>query len=134
MVMMVLTVAVEMLVWLQIKHFVADYLLQPKWVLGGKGSMMRIGGYVHAGIHAVGSIPAYLLGGLGAGPIVALVVTEFIVHYVIDFIKADLSKRSPFGPEAAVYWALHGFDQFMHQLTYIGLVVATAWVTGGIGG
>jgi hypothetical protein len=132
MVMLVLTVAIEMLIWLQVKHFVADYLLQPKWVLGGKGSMTKVGGYVHAGIHAVGSIPAYLIGGLGAGSIATLVVVEFIVHYVIDFIKADLSKRSHFGPDAAVYWALHGFDQFMHQLTYIGLVVATAWLTGGM--
>jgi hypothetical protein len=132
MVMLVLTVAIEMLIWLQVKHFVADYLLQPKWVLGGKGSMMRLGGYVHAGIHALGSIPAYLLGGLGAAPIAALVVAEFVIHYVIDFIKADLSTRSRFGPDAAIYWALHGFDQFMHQLTYIGLVVATAWLTGGM--
>ena len=130
--MQMVMVAVEMLLWLQVKHFVADYLLQPKWVLGGKGDMMRLGGYVHAGIHAIGSVPAYLIGGLVLSGILMLVVAEFVIHYAIDFAKADLSKRSRFGPDAAMYWAMHGFDQFMHQLTYIGLVVATMWLANGM--
>jgi hypothetical protein len=129
--MLTVTVALEMLVWLQLKHFVADYLLQPKWVLGGKGDMMRPGGYVHAGIHAVGSVPAYLIGGLGLSAIAILVVAEFIIHYALDFAKAGLSSRSHTGPDAAMYWAMHGFDQFMHQLTYLGLVAATGWLLSG---
>ena len=52
-------------------------------------------------------------------------------HYVIDFIKADLSLRSKSGPDTALYWALHGADQLAHQLTYVGLVVAVARLAGG---
>jgi Protein of unknown function (DUF3307) len=126
-----MTVAVEVLIWLQIKHFVADYLLQPDWVLAAKGDMRRMGGYVHAGIHAIGSLPAYLIAGVGLGGIAALVVVEFVVHYVIDFIKSDLSSRSRSGPNTAAYWALHGADQLAHQLTYVGLVVAVASLTSG---
>lgn len=129
--MQMVTVAVGVLIWLQVKHFVADYLLQPDWVLAAKGDMRRMGGYVHAGIHAVGSVPAYLIAGVGLGGIAALVVVEFIVHYVIDFIKSDLSLRSKSGPNTAMYWALHGADQLAHQLTYVGLVVAVALLTSG---
>jgi hypothetical protein len=58
-----LTAMVVMLICFQVKHFVADYLLQPAWVLSGKGDMRRSGGYVHAGIHAIGSLPAFLIAG-----------------------------------------------------------------------
>jgi hypothetical protein len=43
------------LVGLQLKHLVADYLLQPRWVIHGKGDVRKIGGYVHAGLRAVGT-------------------------------------------------------------------------------
>ena len=56
--MQVVTVTVAMLVCLQVKHFIADYLMQPKWILMGKRSLRSGGGYVHAAVHAVGSIPA----------------------------------------------------------------------------
>jgi Protein of unknown function (DUF3307) len=122
MVMQLATMTVLMLIWLQLKHYVADYLLQPKWMLFAKGDVRRAGGYVHAGIHALGSIPAYLIAGLGRTDIAVLCVAEFIIHYLVDFIKADLSARSKAGPNTMIYWALHGGDQLMHQLTYAGLI------------
>jgi hypothetical protein len=115
---------IAVLVWLQVKHFVADYLLQPHWLLKDKGDVRRIGGYLHAGIHAVGSIPAYLVAGLGATALGSLVLAEFVVHYVIDFFKAGLSGRSHAGPDKLAYWALHGADQLLHQLTYAALIYA----------
>ncbi len=124
---------IAMLVWFEVKHFVADYLLQPHWVLKGKGSVRRFGGYAHAGIHAVASIPAYLIAGLGASAIGALVLAEFVIHYTIDFAKCGVSARSHAGPNAAAYWALHGADQMLHQLTYAGLIYV-ALKLAGVGG
>lgn len=49
---------VAMLAYLQLKHFVVDYVLQPAWILRGKGNFRMIGGYVHAGGHALGSAGA----------------------------------------------------------------------------
>lgn len=120
--MQLATMTVLMLIWLQVKHYVADYLMQPKWVLFAKGDMRRAGGYVHAAIHAVGSIPAYLIAGLELVDIAILCVAEFVVHYLVDFIKVDLSARSKGGPDTMIYWALHGGDQLLHQLTYAGLI------------
>jgi hypothetical protein len=108
----------------QVKHFVADYLLQPGWLLRGKGDMRRAGGYVHAAIHAAGSLPALMIAGLGAAQLAALAIAEFAVHYAIDFSKASLSSRSLAGPETQSYWTLHGADQLMHQMTYAALILA----------
>ena len=116
------TLMIAMLVWLEAKHYVADYLLQPPWVLKGKASMLRAGGYAHAGIHALGSVPAYLIAGLGLSGIAILVLAEFVIHYAIDFTKCGVSARSRADPNAASYWALHGADQLAHQLTYAGLI------------
>lgn len=127
--MQMLTVTIAVLVCLQLKHFVADYLLQPGWVLVGKGDMRKPGGYAHAGAHAIGSLPAYLVAGLGVVPILALMLAEFAVHYVIDYVKAGLSRRSHAGPTAARYWALHGADQLAHQLTYAAMTYAIMALT-----
>jgi hypothetical protein len=131
MVMQPATMTILMLVWLQLKHYVADYLMQPKWVLFAKGDMRRAGGYVHAGIHAVASIPAYLIAGLGLTDVAVLCVAEFIIHYVVDFIKVDLSARYKSGPDTTIYWALHGGDQLLHQLTYAGLIFVALGMRGG---
>lgn len=115
---------VTMLACLQLKHFVADYVLQPDWVLRGKGDLRMIGGYVHAGAHAVGSVPALLLAGVGVARVVVLVLAEFVVHYLIDYGKALLSRRSRADASKRAYWAMHGADQLMHQLTYAALILA----------
>jgi len=119
------TTIIAMLLCFQVKHFVADYLLQPGWMLQGKGDMRLAGGYVHAGLHALGSLPALLVAGLGGQQVAILAAAEFAIHYGIDFTKAGLSRRSHVGPDSRAYWALHGADQLMHQLTYVGLVVGT---------
>ncbi|RWO63603.1 DUF3307 domain-containing protein [Mesorhizobium sp.] len=122
--MEIMTLTLAMLFCLQLKHFIADYLLQPGWMLGGKGDLRRVGGYVHAGLHALGSLPALLIAGLEPTAIVLLCAAEFTVHYATDYTKAGLSGRSHAGPDTRTYWAMHGADQFLHQLTYVGLIFA----------
>jgi hypothetical protein len=51
---------------------------------------------------------------------------EFILHYFIDYGKMNITKFKQWdankNPE---FWYLLGFDQFLHQLTYIAMVL---WV------
>jgi len=124
MAMQMMLLTITMLVLFQVKHFVADYVLQPGWILRGKGDLRLAGGYAHAGVHAVGSLPALLIAGPGASQLAALLVAEFAVHYAIDFSKASLSRLSLAGPETQTYWTLHGADQLLHQMTYAGLILA----------
>jgi hypothetical protein len=119
------TLVVSMLVWLQVKHFVADYLLQPAWILGAKGDFRKPGGYVHAGIHAAGSLPALYFGGLDATRIALLVIAEFVIHYLLDHAKAVHGRKHPHGVNTRIFWALHGLDQLLHHLTYSAMILIT---------
>lgn len=109
---------------LQIKHFAADYLLQPDWMIKGKHSVAKPGGYLHVGVHAVGSLIVLLACGVGGGLLGAILAGEAIVHYCIDFAKVRWSKAFPAAVSSRAFWAAHGFDQLMHQLTYVAMIVA----------
>ncbi|AFL50929.1 CelD/BcsL family acetyltransferase involved in cellulose biosynthesis [Sinorhizobium fredii] len=115
---------VAMLACLQLKHYVVDYVLQPAWILRGKGNFRMIGGYVHAGGHALGTVPALMLAGIGLMRVTILVVAEFLAHYLIDYCKALLSQHSRADATTRAYWAMHGADQLLHQLTYAALILA----------
>ncbi|WP_087000606.1 DUF3307 domain-containing protein [Rhizobium sullae] len=112
---------IGLLIWLQVKHFVADYLLQPRWMLEGKGHVRNPGGYAHAAIHAVGSLPALVFFGLDTSAILGLAASEFAIHYTIDHVKAILSRQHSGGMTRA-FWAAHGADQLLHHLTYAGIL------------
>lgn len=114
---------ISLLAWLQAKHFAADYLLQPGWVLRGKGDLHHPGGYAHAAIHAAGTIPGLLLFGLDAKTVTLLAVAEFLIHYLIDHVKAVHSHLYPVAMTTRAYWASHGADQLLHHLTYTGILV-----------
>lgn len=113
---------IGLLAWLQFKHFVADYLLQPAWILRGKGRLLHPGGYAHAGLHALGSMPALALLDLDGAWIAALTAGEFSVHFAIDHFKAIHAHNSGAAMTTRAFWAAHGADQFLHHLTYVGML------------
>jgi hypothetical protein len=119
-----------LLLGLEIKHYVADYFLQPAWMLGGKGDFRHPGGYAHAAVHA-GLTGIVLL--VAAAPLVAvalIVVAEFIVHYLLDYSKIHYSKGVHVDTNPRRFWALHGIDQLTHQLTYAAIIY---WVLAAKG-
>jgi hypothetical protein len=124
--MSVTTVLWAMLAF-ELKHFLCDFALQSKFQVRTKKIYGHYGGLIHAGLHAVGSLPALLI--LGASPtlLVLIPVLEFALHYHIDWIKAWVDGKTGWTMQDDAYWALFGFDQFVHQLTYIGVI---AWVAG----
>ena len=65
-----------LLIGLEIKHFIADYLMQPGWILGGKGDVMKLGGYAHAGIHGIFSVVVLLIFGTPLWLVAVLFVAE----------------------------------------------------------
>ncbi|MFK7755138.1 MAG: DUF3307 domain-containing protein [Sedimentitalea sp.] len=112
---------------LQIKHMFADYFLQTPRMLSGRGEYWHMGRAQHAGVHSVFS--ALVLGIMGTTPVmmVVLVVGEWIVHFNIDWAKARYSEFRGYTPTQAGFWRAAGFDQALHQLTYVGMV----WIWAG---
>lgn len=111
-----------LLIWLQVKHFVADYLLQTPWILNGKGRLDHPGGYIHAGLHVLGTAPALLYAGIGGGLVALLLAAEFLIHFTVDHLKARQARVRPQSPASARFWALHGADQLAHHLTYAAML------------
>jgi hypothetical protein len=117
-------------VGLEAKHYIADYFLQPAWMLGGKGDFRHPGGYAHAGVHAGLSALVLLVAGTPL-PLLALLVTlECAVHYGLDYAKIHYSRGVRLDREPRRFWALHGLDQLTHQLTYAAMIYAVLLAVG----
>jgi hypothetical protein len=115
----------------QIKHFVADYLLQTHKMITEKASFRKAGGYVHVAIHAAGTLVILLLAGVPATLTVLLIAGEAGAHYLIDYGKANWSCRQPPDIAKASFWAAHGADQLLHQLTYTLMIYLVLVSRGG---
>ena len=113
-----------LLVLFQIKHMFADYFLQTPRMLTGRSDYLHVGRAQHAGVHAIGSIPVLAIVGTPAGALIALIIAEWVVHFHIDWGKARYSEAKGYSPADAGFWRAAGFDQALHQLTYVAMVWA----------
>ncbi len=111
-----------LVVGLELKHFIADYLLQNSWIMAGKGDFRKPGGYAHAGIHALGSFIVLVVAGTPLPTVAWLIAAEFVIHYALDYSKIRYSQGVSANGTPSRFWALHGFDQVLHQLTYAGMI------------
>ncbi len=112
------------LVLFQLKHFLCDFVFQTSYQLKNKGTYAHPGGILHAGIHAVGSLPAIYLFSPTATMVAGLVVAEFTVHYHMDWLKERVVRLSGWTNQDSAFWHLFGFDQLVHQLTYVAMTAA----------
>lgn len=119
-----------LLLALQVKHFVFDFAVQPKWMHANKGIFGHPGGIAHAALHGVAS--GVILWALGFGSIsVAVCAAEFIAHYTIDWTKMNITRamrwvpvpQGPYSwPHSEAFWIFLGVDQLAHQLCYVAIV------------
>ena len=102
----------------QIKHFICDYPLQNTYMLG----KMKSTGWVkplatHSAVHAwftflilllvqPSNVLLYLL----------LPVADFILHFIVDRIKASPNLGGKFKPEQPYFWWALGADQMAHHI------------------
>lgn len=107
---------------LEIKHFLFDFEFQKPYHLRNKGTYGHPGGLLHAGLHAGGT--AVILIGFGIQPVLlfAIVLGEFLVHYHLDWGKDQIGRLAARSDDA-FFWRLVGFDQLLHHLTYIAIIV-----------
>lgn len=118
---------------LQVKHFVCDYPFQTLYQVQNKGTYGHPGGILHSGIHVIATAAIFLvvMPTLWLG--VAILVGEFLVHYNVDWAKANWIRRGGYTATDREFWWATGFDQFLHQLGYLviaGVLVGTMLGTG----
>ena len=118
------------LVLFQTKHFFCDFILQNAYQYRNKGTYGHPGGFIHAGLHSIGSLPAVLLLTRAVPLIAGLFVVEFVLHYHIDWTKEGIRKLRQLDQTDAMYWVVFGADQFLHQLTYVAFLAVLAGAAG----
>lgn len=115
------------LLLLQFKHLLADYVWQNGWMIANKGNYGHPGGLAHAGLHALLTVIVLVVTGFALWPILILGLLEFAIHYHIDFAKDRITRVRKPDPNKREYWVFHGIDQFCHQVTLVGVVAALLW-------
>lgn len=119
---------------LQTKHLIVDWCWQPPYEFMNKGTYGHWGGIRHALKNAIGTalIMAMIVQfGLAQSMLVAamtfvlVLVVDFVLHYHIDWAKMNINRHYGLEPtKHANFWRLTGFDQFLHQITYVGIVTS----------
>jgi hypothetical protein len=114
------------LLYLQEKHFICDYPLQTNYLVVNKGTYGHPGGVIHAGIHAIATIPAFLIITPPLSVGIGIVVAEFLIHYHVDWAKQQVMARMGWQSRDAEFWWGIGADQFLHYATYLA-IAAILW-------
>jgi hypothetical protein len=114
-----------LLVALQLKHLVADYYTQSTNMFLNKGAYGHPGGILHSGMHIAFTFLILMIFGVPLATNLLVCAVEFVLHYHIDWGKEAAGKRLKLSPDRAAFWRVHGSDQALHQLTYVGI---TWWV------
>jgi hypothetical protein len=110
---------IALLIVYQVKHFIADFVLQNVWMLqkSRPGWDFVLPLSIHCGVHALITLciaifvnPAYWW----------LALVDFVVHFTMDRIKAGPKYLGRFGDmRSKGYWMSFGFDQMIHHLTHL---------------
>jgi Protein of unknown function (DUF3307) len=121
-----------LLFFFQVKHFVADFLLQNVWMLQkarpGWDFVPPLA--LHSGVHAAMTLGCALF---VVPSLWWLAVLDFIVHFIMDRIKAGPKYLGRFSDiRGKGFWVSFGFDQMVHHLThlYIAWMLASAALVG----
>ena len=114
--------AITLLALLLVKHFICDFVLQTPWQIAEKGIYGAPGGIVHSGIHIAGTLVALLAVQTPLSVTLPVLIAEFAVHYHIDWGKEQTVRRLDWR-SGARFWNAMGFDQLLHGLTYLAIVV-----------
>lgn len=112
----------SLLILFQLKHFLADYPLQGKYMLG----KFKDSGWVaplsaHCGVHAFFTL-CISLALVSWEYAIALACFDFVVHFIMDRVKASPRLLGRYAPTESKFWYALGFDQMVHHLTHYAIV------------
>ena len=104
-----------LLILFQLKHFICDYPLQTQYMLG----KMQAVGWIkplaaHAVTHSVGTGLIALI--FAPYLTLPLIIADFVLHFIVDRIKASPNLGGKFNPTQSYFWWALGADQMAHHL------------------
>ena len=107
------------------KHLIFDWWMQTAWMAFNKHKLNHWGGYVHAGVNVLGTVIAIVMFAVFTGnPLSSdltlgiywlLIGGEFVSHFVMDYIKMNVTKWRKWDmTKDPQFWHWTGFDQWVH--------------------
>jgi Protein of unknown function (DUF3307) len=115
---MTLEMLFVLLVWTKFKHFLADFPLQGRYMLGKfkDGSDWILPLLSHVAVHGLFTLGLCLL----VNPAMWwLCFLDMGIHFVTDRVKASKNLLGRWKFEDKMYWQILGLDQLIHGLTDI---------------
>ena len=113
-----------MLVLLQVKHWYIDFVNQSMEEVVSKGIYGDSAGIDHSAKQGIGTMIAILcvtgMDYIAFAGVLAFV--DFVMHYHIDWAKININKKKHYTVEHPQFWMWLGFDQLLHQLTYLFII------------
>ena len=109
---------IELLFLLITKHFIVDFILQTPAQVKYKGVWAHPVGFSHSleqGIWTAVALCFYVDIRLAA----AISYCELMIHYITDYTKMKYGCRDT---NQKIFWVQLGIDQYVHYLTYFGIV------------
>lgn len=111
---------------LLLSHLLADFVLQRRVVVQGKGSRRWRSHAEHAVLHlaaAEGALAVFTSIDLGVPTTQGLLLAYVLAHAVLDMLKAEAERRE----RTAGRWLPFVVDQLAH----LGVILALAWILAG---
>lgn len=113
----------------QVKHFICDYPLQTKYMLGKMNKTnWKLPLLAHASVHAIVTFFIaywfldlhYWLDTLVFATLLALF--DLTVHFTVDRLKASPDLGGKLKPEQPYFWWALGADQMLHHITHYVII------------
>ena len=111
---------------LTVKHAVADLGMQARLTDAKHGTKLQLTKprlWIHCSHHAVLTFVIALLL-VGVSKAIMLAALDFVLHFIIDYIKHKLAVRNGVTSKSQKYWEYATIDQIAHYTTYFILVLA----------
>jgi hypothetical protein len=103
-----------------VKHAIADLAMQSfRKTPGDKSNLRSPKGYIHAADHAglTFIVIALLTNNVVMSILIALL--DYVLHFVIDYIKTKIIKKCKWTTDQTVYWIAQSVDQTAHYTCYL---------------
>ena len=112
-----------LLIVFQLKHFLADYIFQGKYMLGKfkeKGWVAPL--FTHVCVHGVITLIIALFFVNTFLTALFIAFLDMIIHFIMDRIKASPKLLGRYTIKQKQFWWSLGFDQMIHHLTHYFII------------
>lgn len=116
----------------RIKQVVCDFVLQTAWMALNKGKPGWEGWkplLVHVSIHSAGT---FLITFMFAPQFWWLGFVDFVIHGLVDRLKAVLTEQQQWTPGNWKFWWSFGLDQEAHNFTHLAYILLILSKSGGL--